>query len=792
MKKSNNPLLEKIFKYPLLILVIITVITIVLGIQIRKLVIDNDTANFLPDDNPARIEYRRIEDVYGGGMVMAVCIKVKDGYVYSRKNLLIIEQISNEIEKIKDISQVTSIINADYLAGTEDGIETMKLIDKIPENETEEKAIIERLNSWKIYKGNLFSNDYKSTMIAIRLKLGAKNVIAEEAYRQVKRIINKYESSGFDFYVAGLPSVLVVMAGNLRNDLARLVPFVVIILLITLFLSFKKIIGVILPTVTVLIATVCIMGLMAFFKINLTMIASALPVLMIAVGSAYGIHVISHYYDEIDNEFLITEKISIERNKKIIFITIKRIGWAVFLAAITTICGFGSLAASKIKPLKEFGFFTAIGVFIAFFIAITLIPAVFILRHKALNHKQKNTNLNKSGINKALISGVLINIYRFFSKSKLRTVTLLSVILLISIYGTMNIITGNPMVNYFRKSTEIRKSDAFVNENFNGTTIIDIIIKGKAAGSLTNPDILYAIDNLSSYLENKYTDAVFVMSFADLVKKMNQVMNVDEKGDYYEIPYNPEKYRLSDKNKLKQLIAQYLLLFSGNIDDYVDDPIEPSETKISVIIKNPDFNFIKELKREIHGWTLKNFPSDYEMRISGNANIQVVVSDFIIESQIMNILSSLLAVFLILSIYYRSLNAGIYGIVTLAIPIFLNFGFMGLLKIRLDAGTAMIASVAIGIGIDYTIHFMNAYHHERKITDNLDTVTIRSLESSGKAIVFNAVAVALGFLVLVFSNFLPLVSFGSFVAFTMFTSSLASMTILPILLNIFKPKFISR
>jgi len=382
--------------------------------------------------------------------------------------------------------------------------------------------------------------------------------------------------------------------------------------------------------------------------------------------------------------------------------------------------------------------------------------------------------------------------YEFLVKSKIRVIVIFVIILFIAIFGTSMIIVGNPMVNYFRNTTEIRKADSFANKNFNGTTIINLVIKGKNAGDLSHPDILHKIDELQTHLEKKYPDIGNILSFVDMVKKMNEVMNVDEKGDYYEIPYDPKKYRLETKDELKQLIAQYLLLFSGNLTDYVDDGIEPSQTKIDIMLKNPDFDLVRDIKKEIMQYSAKNFPKDYEVVVSGNAELQVVVSNLIIDSQITNILSSLLAVFLILSIYFRSPIAGLFGLVTLAVPIFLNFGVMGFFKIRLDAGTSMVASVAIGIGIDYTIHFINAYHHERKLTDDLSLVTTKTLVTSGKAIVFNAVSVGLGFLVLVFSNFLPLVSFGSLVALTMLTSSLSAMTLLPVMLNIFKPKFISK
>jgi len=760
--------------------------------MLKDLVIDNDTTNFLPKSNPSRILYHEIEESYGGNMLMGISIKFKDGFVYSKKNLKFIEELTDKLEGIPNINKVTSITNADYIVGTDAGIETAKLIEDLPESSAHEELIKEKLNSWNIYKGNFYSNDYRSTLIAIKLELGAKNKIAEETYKSVKKILKEYKDLGNDYYVAGLPSILVIIANSLREDIIRLVPFVVIILILTLFFSFRSLGGIVLPTITVLITVVCTLGLMALFHINLTMIASAIPVLMVAVGSAYGIHIINHYYSEAALETQKNGLVTEERNREIIHHTLKRIGGAVLLAALTTMAGFGSLATSKIVPLREFGIFTSIGVLIALIVAITFIPAILLLKHKPLKQKNLPQTQNGETAKKDFINRALVALYNRVIKKKVPVIVIFAILFIVAIFGTSKIIVGNPMINYFRNNTEIKKADKFINENFNGTTIISVVVKGQNPGDLTHPEILHNIDELQNYLTKKYPDIGNVVSFIDMIKKMNQVMNVDEDGDYYEIPYDPQKYRLQTKDQLKQLITQYLLLFSGNLTDYVDDGIEPSQTKIDIMLKNGDFDLVREIEQEISSYASKNFPKEYSVVVSGNAELQVVVSELIVDSQISNIISSLLAVFLILSIYFRSPVAGFFGVITLAVPILINFGVMGFFKIRLDAGTSMVAAVAIGIGIDYTIHFINAYHHERKVTSDLAVVTTKALTSSGRGIIFNALSVGLGFLVMVFSNFLPLVNFGALVALTMFTASFSAMTLLPVMLNIFKPKFISK
>jgi predicted RND superfamily exporter protein len=553
---------------------------------------------------------------------------------------------------------------------------------------------------------------------------------------------------------------------------------------------------VLLPSAVVAVSAICTIGLMSLFKVPLTMVAVAIPVLMVAVGSAYAIHILSHYYDGFDElQAQQDTPLTKEQTTEILFGTLKRIGGAVLLAALTTIAGFGSNVTSKVLPLKQFGIFTAIGVFIAFVVSCTFVPALMMMMKNGCRHNRKKTKLEKKNHagDDSPITKFLLRLTQGFVHHRAFTIVGALIIFAVAGFFASKLIVGNPIVNYFRANTEVRKSDKFICDNFVGSTFLDIIVRGDEEHDLTDPDILIQMDEMAKYITDKYPGVGNCLSYTALLKRMNMVMNADEEGDYYEIPIDPEKYNCADKEELHQLIKQYLLLFSGNLTNYINDSLEPTEAKMTMTMKDSDFKLVEKIKKDIREYSETNMkPLGYEVILTGNAELQMVASNLIMEGQIWNILTSLLIVFIILSVYYKSGFAGLFGIITLAIPILLNFALMGLFKIRLDAGTALVASLAVGIGIDYTIHFMDAYHYERLRSDDLEVVTSNALKVSGKPIVFNAIAVALGFVVLMFSNFMPLSNFGGLVALTMVTSSFSAMTLLPVMLNIFKPKFMSK
>jgi hypothetical protein len=261
---------------------------------------------------------------------------------------------------------------------------------------------------------------------------------------------------------------------------------------------------------------------------------------------------------------------------------------------------------------------------------------------------------------------------------------------------------------------------------------------------------------------------------------------------YDEIPTDPDKYPVSDMQGLQNLISQYLLIYSGSLDDFADDSLEPQSARMYVVLEATNSLVAEEVSEGAREYAAEHFPEGYDVSIAGFSDMESAVTRLIVNSQLWSLFSALVVVFIIVSLANRSAVAGLYGIVPLSFAILINFGVMGISGIKLNIATAMIASIAIGIGIDYTIHFLTRYRIERAETDDLREVTKRSILTTGKAILYNAFAVGAGFAVLIASNFNPLRYVGVLVALTMLTSSIAALTILPVLLNLFRPRFIER
>lgn len=882
--------MNKLFKYPVVIILIILSITVFFALQLKNIQFDNDITHFTPDDNPANLMKDKVSSQFGNNSKMVLGLESKKGTVFEADNLMQIYTICRKFEENPIFSEVMSIVTVELVLGNKGGMSVEKIVpDTFTGTESEIIKIKSRLMSWDKYLDGLVSDDFMATQIV----LTAENLDDSEEdllYEEINRIVEESDLSRFNTYVAGSPAVKSLLSKNMKKDMALLVPIVVLLIALILLIMFRRISGVILPLLTVLLSTIWTLGLMALLKVPLSMIATIIPVLMIAVGSAYGIHIITHYYEDMQKQ---NKKLTKHEYSEIIFNCLRKVGPAVILAGVTTIAGFGSLSISQVKPMQSFGIFSAVGVLAALLVSLLFIPSLLLIR-QPLNKKIKGAGkLNN-------IEFAIHNVYLNIISKKALVIFGIVLILIVSVFGSSLIITDNNLVKYFKKTTDIVKADSFLNKNFNGINTMAVVIEGTRKGELLDPDLLQNVVNLGIFLKQKHPEQVGdVFSFADLLMRMNKVMHWDAESPYKpqivanetgqmksvsnnllqednhsdspgqesdewgfsdfssfesfdsiaediivtegiesetsqseiaismdmmneaylfrnsknisaqelldlmnvysnyqgeaynEIPLDFEKYGLENKDELKELISQYLILYSGNTDSMIDDSLEPQKMKITIQLKSNGSLGSSRVRESILQYVNEYFPDDKNITVSGIAVIQQEVTRLITQTQTTSILISIALVFLIILIYFRSFTAGLIGIFPLAIAIMINFAIMGFCGIRLDISTAMLASIAIGIGIDYTIHFLSTYRQEHRNSSDENTVCRNTIRTTGKAIIFNAVSVGLGFAVLLFSQFNPLVILGALIMVTMGTSSLSAIIVLPVLLKIFKPAFIT-
>jgi hypothetical protein len=363
---------------------------------------------------------------------------------------------------------------------------------------------------------------------------------------------------------------------------------------------------------------------------------------------------------------------------------------------------------------------------------------------------------------------------RFVYRRKKLVFGLVVLVVIGSILGAMRVHIHEGLTANMRPDSEAIQTDTLLNEKFSGTTTINIILEGQEPDSIKSPDLLKRIDDLQAYAE-RHPLVGDSISIAEYLKRMNKVMNEDRES-FNRVPES------------RELVAQYLLLYSisGDPDDFEDVvDYEYQRANASMYMKSDSgedigrvFSYLEPRVAELFG----SLP--FTVVMSGRAKMTLLVINNVIRDQLLSFAIAIIAVFLITSIMFGSVRIGLITIVPISIASVANFGIMGVLGLPLQVATTFSACVGIGIGIDYTIHFFAKYRRLTAKRYSGEDANILTMQTSGRAIFFNAVVVALGFLVLAWSNSPPNRNMGILVALNMATSFLGAMTVLPCILNL--------
>ena len=897
----KNALVKKLYKHPRVILGIILGITLFFALQLPRMRFDNNNFRFIPESDPARIADAEMAKIFGDSVPLLIGVQRKYSTVVDREFLQKMQELDKQLLALPLVKNIVSLTTTTHIEAVGDSIVSEKLVPEHLTGSSEElNAITQKLRSLDIYNRSLVSDDLKATQTIIFLNVKQEESGLPETVavcREVMRLAAEWDCPDSVTYVTGAPVFSEIVNEATGHDLMLLVPIVVVVVAGVLFFSFRRFTGVFLPLLTVIISCVWALGAMALLQIPLTILSTVLPVILIAVGSAYGIHVINHYFDEVTQ----SKEISAETHSAQIIEAMSRVIPPVFLAALTTFAGFVSFCFTSVVPIFEFGIFSSFGVLSAFVVAVTLIPAILMLRgpHNPTIKGKFGAQPSHTGIIDRIIADTLMIVH-----AHKRSVLLVSLACIIFAgLGISKLVIDNVLMEYFEPDVQVVRSDTFIRENFGGSKLLNLIITGEKQGDVIRPDVLQAIDSLAEYAEENIPEVGKITSLADVIKRFNQVYNADapaaglavadtasqppsggQSGDgsisvgsgtdseedtfgdfgdfgdfgsfddaeqpaadntghaaaetqkervytfseiiekladaqtarrgryvsatelvdalkkeinykgasYYEIPTNPQKYGKETQEELAALIQNYLILMGGSVQDFIDDTNAPTTLKVNIQLRTVGQQDSEKALQAIMAFVKDNFPKDITVEPNGSMFIEQSLNTLVVQSQLISVAVSFGIVFLILAFYYRSIVAGIIGLIPLMISVALNFGFMGMVGIKLNIGTAMVASFAIGIGIDYTIHYLAAYHHEYIKRRNDRNFLIYTFYGSGKAILFNAVSVGAGFAVLMLSKFNMLSELGLLIALVMATSSFASLTVLPTILSIVKPRFITK
>ena len=749
-----------IVDHPWVVISAVALITIGALVAIPHISTQTKFEDYLSADDPAVAAMNRVEDRYGKQTFFMVSV-VADDTIFKTETLEKIVAIRKEFEEIPGVKDAKGPINSQVIVGTENSLlvgpaAPHKEIPKTPEAMAEYR---DRVMSSNTLRGYIVSEDGKAATISIELKKDAdENAIA----RKVIEIVDRYKGGPEKIYIAGVPYMSVVLSDSMSKDLRVLFPIAILVIIIVLYFSFHSLRGVLLPLSVVLLSVVWAIGAMVLAHVPITIMSFIMPIILLAIGIAYCIHVLNKYYEEI----------SLGKSKRdaVIETTMMMVS-PVSMAGLTTIAGFLSLLNSFLIPQQQFGVFTALGVLVAMALSLVLIPALL-----SLMPVPKRKMKGKEGwLGKGL--GAFEHVVARYPKA---IVVLSIVIIVVFAFGTTKVRVETQETEFLGKDHPIVQAMDVMDDYFSGSGQVMVEFDTGKRNGLKDPKLLQRIVKFEEWLKTEAGVKINkTMSLADMVCEMNQKFHADDPS-YYRVPDDPK------------LTAQLLLLFTfqgGDLGSMALGDFSAGEV-MGMYSSSVGSNEMVQLSKDVQAYLDENF-ADVQVEMVGQTRLAGSMMSKMVKSQITSLLTAMVAAGLIVTLLMRSPVAGLISIIPLVLTILITFGIMGFTGTPLDMSTLMISSIAIGIGIDYAIHFIERFRKEYRKNRDERRALEATVQTTGRGIAFNALALALGFGVLLFSSFKGTSNFGLMIAATMVISALAAFTTIPAILVLWKPKFLT-
>ncbi len=751
-------------------------VTLGLMFQLKNLAIVIDPAKIMPQSHPMVVTGNRVEERFGNKNTVVVGIHARQGEALTPAILGKLQRITRELVKTKGVvrNNVVSLAarKAKDIKGTEEGLEVRQMMEKVPADAHQVAALKDAIAANPLYSNLVVSSDYSTISVVADFKdiPGGFGKITDS----VRAVVAPEMDDSVDITVAGGP----VFTGLIEKFSARMgffFPLALIIIALVLYGAFRSVQALVLPLVTALMAVIWSLGIMGLSGVELDPFNATTPILILAVAAGHAVQIMKRYYEEYHRIREQSRALTPETaNHLAVKSSIEKVGPVMLAAGTIAAMGFFSLMVFDIKSIQTFGIFTGTGIVCAMLLELTFIPALRTMLKAPGDRERmreaKQTRLD--GLAKWAASAVLDRRGMLFGAA--------IALLALFAFGWTQVRIDNSVKGSFYGGLKEMKEDDVYNQRMAGANAAFILITGKEDDAIKNPAVLKGMETLQRELE-KDPMVGKTLSIADYIKRINMAMNGD-KPAFDRIPES------------RELIAQYLLLYStsgepGDFDSVVDNGYR--NANITVFLKTDSSAYVGALAAKVRRLAANRFGPDVTVSIGGGVTSGAALNEVLVREKILNILQIAAVVFLISSMIFRSLLAGLLVLVPLTVTVAANFGVMGLFGIPLEVATSTISAMAVGIGADYAIYL--AYRLKEELAGGADerTAVYKAFGSAGKAVLLVALSVAAGYSVLMLSyGFLIHFNLGLLISLAMLVSAVTSVTIFPALILALRPRFI--
>jgi len=763
---------KKVFKsalrhpFAVMVLSLFTTVLAVLSV-VSGFRMETNLDTYMPRTHPAFVFSDEADERFMIRDAILIAVEHPDS-VFNPATLQKLIDIEEDLLALEGLSdaRVNSIHTGDNILATDDGLDVRRFYTEAPADQEGADRIALAVRGNDMIAGRLVSGDERTALIILELP---ESGFSRDLYDQIQRIADD-RSGPETLHIAGRPIVEGTLAALGPADMARMGPLVLLVITIVLLLVLRQVRRTIITMSVVVASTIWAFGLMSALGVPMYSVSIMIPVMLIAIGVAYAIHL----YNQIDHFVRETPGAS---RREIAEDAITVISSPALFAALTTVAGFVSLVTSQVYPVKYFGLFTAFGVFASFMLTMLLVPAgIMAFGNRAVSKAASARNARAERLPEHGLGARFADAL----KAHPRLVYLATAILVaVSAFGISRVWINTSFLANFDSKSAIVRTDAFVNEHFGGTSSLNVILEAGEPDTFKDPELLRLMDGLQTgalELEN-VGDTISLTTY---LRRLHSSMNAADPA-FDVIPDSSD------------LVAQYLLLYemSGDPDNLwkvVD--VDFKSANITIQMKSDDTRTIQRVIDYVDAQASEFARLGITIRYAGSGYKSLIFSDLILQGQMSSLGLSVLIVFILVSFMFRSLLLGAISTIPVLISIAVNFGVMGLLNVPLTTSTALISSIAVGIGVDYAIHLITHYREALRALGNEEKAARFSMSHTGRAVLLNAAIVISGFMVMVFSVFPPNRQVGLLVSLNMLTAFLATVTIMFMVLRSISPRLI--
>ena len=744
------------------ILVAIACITIFLGMQWKHMRFTYTEANMLPDDHQVNTAYNTFLDTFGeeGNLII---YGVKDSLLFTPSNFKAWNTLSKELGQAPEVDLTLSIGDLQKLKKRKDtiGFEMVPLVkDSILNEKQLTKLQYELFEKLPFYSGLIYSPDKKSVRTAVYIKKGIVNTPARKIFIEkvlIPKIAAFEKQTGMKVHTSGMPYIRTLNSQNIIDEIGMFIGAAVLVTSIIFFFFFRSYRATFISMITVIIGVLWAFGILGLLKYEITVLTALIPPLIIVIGIPNCIFLINKYQQEIKQHG--NQAKSLQR-------VIAKVGNATLMTNVTTASGFATFILTNSQLLKEFGIVASICIIAIFLLCLLIIPIVYsfmpVPKNKHLKH------LNKRWINR----------FVDWMENKVRhnriAIYIISIgLLCVSIIGIYNIKISGSLIEDMPKKTEFFKSIRFFEKEYKGIMPLEILIDTKRKKGVMKLATLKRMNELQEYIE-EFPEFSKSLSVVDLVKYSKQA--------YYN--GNPEYYQLPNSQE-RSFILRYAKSSAQDtnlLKSYVDSTGQFA--RITTFMKDTGTERFDRIEEDLKTKALKIFPQDrYTVSFTGKALLFQKGTKYLVKNLIISLSLAILLIALFMAWMFRSFRMILVSLIPNLLPLIITAGLMGFLGVPIKPSTILVFSIAFGISVDDTIHFLAKYRQEL-IANNwkIKKSVYAALRETGVSMFYTSIVLFFGFSVFTISSFGGTVALGALVSVTLVFAMLANLMLLPSLL----------